>query len=53
MYKQQERPAQNGIEIDLKDDGSERDGIQPVSTAGVNEVISESTHPHELGIADR
>ena len=34
--------GQNGSERDLKADGVEMDGIQPVSTAGRNEVISES-----------
>lgn len=32
----------NGIEIDFKANGVERDGIQPVSTAKGKEVISES-----------
>ena len=31
----------NGSEIDLKADGVEKDGNQPVSTTGRNEVISE------------
>ena len=36
------KPIRNGIERDRQADGVERDGIQPVSTARGNEVISES-----------
>ena len=39
----------NGIERDLKADGVERDGIQPVSTTRRNEVISESSATYEIG----
>ena len=40
--------SRNGSERDLKADGVERDGIQPVSTAGRNEVSSEPSSGHEL-----
>ena len=39
----------NGIEIDLKADGVERDGIQPVSTVGSDKVSSESSATYEIG----
>ena len=36
------KPIRNGIERDRQADGVERDGIQPVSTARRDKVISES-----------
>jgi len=39
----------NGSERDLKANGVERDGIQPVSTTRRNEVISESSATYEIG----
>ena len=38
----EERTARNGIERDLTAEGVEIDGIQPVSTARSDKVISES-----------
>ena len=45
----EERTARNGIERDLTAEGVEIDGIQPVSTAGGDKVISESCETYEIG----
>ena len=46
---QQQADLDLAIKCDLKADGVERDGIQPVSTTRRNEVISESSATYEIG----